>query len=144
MAEHASETLTIRATPHEVWQAATDLERYPDWSGDITKVTVTSRDGEGRPVEADFWASAFGRHTHYRLRYDYTEAPNRLVWTLIEGDIQKSIDGMFTFTVDPDGWTTTRYDLAIDLVIPLPGFLKRRAERRILSALAELKTHIES
>ena len=32
-----------------------------------------------------------------------------------------------------------RYDLSIDLVVPLPGFVKRRAEHRILNAVNEMK-----
>ncbi|MEY3456519.1 MAG: hypothetical protein RIR38_781, partial [Actinomycetota bacterium] len=34
--------------------------------------------------------------------------------------------------------------LSIELIIPLPGFVKRRAEVRILSTLKELKARIES
>ena len=36
-----------------------------------------------------------------------------------------------------------RYDLAIELVVPLPGFVKRRAEVRILNTVRELKTRAE-
>ena len=37
-----------------------------------------------------------------------------------------------------------QYDLAIELVVPLPGFVKRRAERRILNAIKELKAFAEA
>jgi len=49
------------------------------------------------------------------------------------------------YTVSPtsDGGTEVRYDLAIELVVPLPGFVKRRAEVRILNTLRELKTRAE-
>jgi hypothetical protein len=40
--------------------------------------------------------------------------------------------------------TLVTYDLSIDLVIPLPGFVKRRAENRILHTLTELKSRCES
>jgi hypothetical protein len=36
------------------------------------------------------------------------------------------------------------YDLAIELVVPLPGFVKRRAERRILNAVRGLKDLAEA
>ena len=52
------------------------------------------------------------------------------------GDIQRSIDGVFTFEPTDDGGTLVRYDLEIDLAIPLPGFVKRRAEVRILNTVA--------
>jgi hypothetical protein len=55
----------------------------------------------------------------------------------------RSIVGSYTFT--PEGSATrVDYALAIELVLPLPGFVKRRAEKRILSTLKELKTRVES
>jgi hypothetical protein len=36
------------------------------------------------------------------------------------------------------------YHLEVDLLVPLPGFVKRRAESRIVSAaLRSLRTHLE-
>ena len=55
----------------------------------------------------------------------------------------RSIRGAYTFETVPDG-TRVTYDLAIELVVPLPGFVKRRAEVRILDTLKELKTRSES
>jgi len=43
-----------------------------------------------------------------------------------------------------DGSTVVQYDLAIELVVPLPGFVKRRAERRILNAIKEMKAYAEA
>ena len=40
--------------------------------------------------------------------------------------------------------TQVRYDLQIDLAIPLPGFVKRRAEVRILNTVRELKVRAEA
>ena len=53
------------------------------------------------------------------------------------------IIGSYTFETVGTG-TRITYDLAVELVIPLPGFVKRRAEMRILNTLKELKTRIES
>ena len=47
-------------------------------------------------------------------------------------------------TARDDGGTLVRYDLAIELVVPLPGFVKRRAERRILNAIKEMKAFAEA
>jgi hypothetical protein len=44
---------------------------------------------------------------------------------------------------DPDR-TEVVYELTVELVVPLPGFVKRRAESKIMhNALRELKTHVE-
>lgn len=143
MAETATETITIDAPPERVWEIAVDIEHYPEWARDIKDVTVHSTDELGRPSEVEFRASALGRSTHYTLQYDYTNAPGELGWRMLRGDIQRSIDGVFKF-VAHNGGTHVQYDLAIDLVVPLPGFVKRRAEVRILNTVRELKVRAET
>lgn len=144
MAETATEIITIDAAPDAVWDAAIDLLRYPEWARDIKAVTIHTKDSEGRPSEVEFRASALGRSTHYTLQYEYGDEPRQLGWSMIRGDIQRSIDGAFTFVPTADGKTEVRYDLAIELVVPLPGFVKRRAEVRILNTVRELKVRVEA
>ena len=140
MAETASQTISIVATPERVWSIAVDFEKYPEWAKDVKDVIVRVRDAEGRPIEVEYRASALGRSTHYTLTYDYSQAPGVLVWHMIRGDIMRTIDGAYHFSATPDGGTDVRYDLTIELVVPLPGFVKRRAEVRILNTVRELKT----
>ena len=104
---------------------------------------VRDRDPQNRATEVEFRASALGRSTHYTLKYDYSEAPNRVSWKLVEGDIMRSLQGAYSF-LEVDGGTQVFYELAIELVIPLPGFVKRRAEARILDSVRELKSRAES
>ncbi|MFT4656012.1 MAG: putative membrane protein [Candidatus Aldehydirespiratoraceae bacterium] len=144
MAETATEIITIDAAPDKVWDVAIDLPRYPEWARDIKAVTIHQTDEAGRPSEVEFRASALGRSTHYTLQYRYEEEPRQLGWSMIRGDIQRSIDGAMTFISTTDGKTEVRYDLAIDLVVPLPGFVKRRAEVRILNTVRELKVRAEA
>lgn len=144
MSETATEIITIAAPPETVWDIAVDLAKYPEWARDIKSVTIHRTDAEGRPAEVEFRTSALGRSTHYTLAYDYTDAPRQLGWRMLKGDIQRSIDGAFVFEQQDDGSTEVRYDLAIDLVVPLPGFVKRRAEVRILNTVREMKVRAEA
>ena len=144
MAETATEIITIDAPHDRVWQIALDLESYPMWAHDIKDVNIRETDDEGRPLEVEFRASALGRSTHYTLKYDYTNAPNEMGWSMLSGDIQRSIDGVWRFEADGERRTLVRYDLQIDLAIPLPGFVKRRAEVRILNTVRELKVRAEA
>jgi ribosome-associated toxin RatA of RatAB toxin-antitoxin module len=144
MAETATETITILAPPEAVWEIAVDIERYPEWAHDVKDVVITERDELGRPLEVEFRASALGRSTHYTLAYDYSDAPTVLAWKMVKGDIQRAIEGAYHFTPVGDGHTEVRYDLVIDLVVPLPGFVKRRAEVRILNTVRELKARAEA
>lgn len=143
-AETATEHITIAAPPAQVWAVATDVARYPEWAKDVKDVVVRSRDDQGRPVEVEFRASALGRSTHYTLAYDYADAPNALAWRMVKGDIQRAIEGEYRFAADGDGGTSVTYDLRIELAAPLPGFVKRRAEVRILNTIRELKARAES
>jgi uncharacterized membrane protein len=144
MAESASQTITIAAAPERVWAIAAEFERYPEWAKDVKDVIVRGRDADGRPTEVEYRASALGRSTHYTLAYDYSQAPQLLTWRMLRGDIMRTIDGAYNFSATSDGGTEVRYDLAIELVVPLPGFVKRRAEVRILNTVRELKTRAEA
>ena len=143
MTDSASETITIAAPAARVWEIIADIERYPEWVDDVTEARVVERDADGRPVDVEFRASALGRSTHYILRYDYADAPNALRWTMLSGDIQRSIDGAYILNGTGDA-TEVRYDLTIELVVPIPGFVKRRAERRIVNAVHQLRAVAES
>ena len=143
MVESGSESLVVSAGLDACFAVSTDFEKYPEWAHDVKQATVLTRDASGRPTVVEFRASALGRSTHYTLEYDYALAPNKLSWHMSDGDIMRSILGSYTFETAGSG-TSITYDLAVELVVPLPGFVKRRAEMRILSTLKELKTRIES
>jgi len=88
-----------------------------------------------------------GRSTTYRLRYDYDDSPRRLAWSLVEGDLQSELDGFYELVPSPGDPNATDvvWETAIDLMVPIPGFVKRRAESRIIkAALDELKSRVES
>ncbi len=146
MADVAKQESTIDATVDELWSVLVDFEHYPRWARDLKVVDVLARDDEGRGTLVQFRAAAMGRSSTYVLRYDHTDAPRRLAWTLERGDIMRRLDGAYSLAPDPDDATRTRvvYDLVVDLVIPLPGFVKHRAEHRIIhTALRELRAHVE-
>lgn len=146
MAEQAREFLTIDAPVEQCFDVLTDFDAYPQWAGDLKEVTIVERDDRGRAIVVEFRAAAMGRSTRYRLRYDYSDAPYRLGWRLESGDIQRELDGAYLLeasTGDP-GSTDVTYELSVDLIIPIPGFQKRRAEAKIIrTALDDLKARVE-
>lgn len=142
MADQTTQHLHIEAPLSSIWDTLTDFESYPTWARDLKDVTVLERDDEGRATVVEYRAAAMGRSTRYSLRYDWSDAPRRLPWELVEGDIMRVLDGEYEF-VERDGGTDVTYRLRVDLVVPLPGFVKRRAEARIIgTALSELRDHL--
>jgi hypothetical protein len=142
--EQVAERMIIRGTPEDCFAVLTEFERYPEWAADIKAVHVEEHDAEGRPLLVTFRAAAFGRSTSYTLRYDYGAAPERLSWVQTSGDITHRLDGSYHLSPSGEGATEIVYRLVVDLKVPLPGFVKRRAEGRIMgTALRELKVVVE-
>ena len=144
MAERATEQIVIDATPEELLRVLLDFERYPDWAADIKNVEVRERDDEGRGTLVAYRAAAMGQSAQYALAYDYSDIPNSMSWKLVEGSIMRVLDGSYSFEAR-DAATLVTYHLEVDLIVPIPGFVKRRAEGKIMgTALRELKKFVES
>jgi ribosome-associated toxin RatA of RatAB toxin-antitoxin module len=142
--EQVTERMVVRASPDHCFQVLTDFERYPEWASDIKAVSIEERDLEGRPLRVAFRAAAFGRSTSYTLSYDYSGAPSRLSWRQVEGDVTRRLDGSYEIYPTDDGSADVTYNLVVELKVPLPVFVKRRAEGRITyTALRELRARAE-
>ena len=151
MTDKANTEYTIRhevvmATPAQCYAVALDLAAYPEWIGSLAEVTVDSTDEDGRPEVATFVAVGMGRSTRYQLRYDLSGAPSTIRWSLVEGDIMETLDGAYTFRESEDfpGATDVTYELTVDPTLSIPGFVKRRAEGKLIdSALPKFKERVE-
>ncbi|MDA8047056.1 MAG: SRPBCC family protein [Actinomycetota bacterium] len=144
MEEQVAERMIIRGTPDECYLVLSQFEHYPEWAADIKAVHVDERDPSDRPLVVTYRAAAFGRSTSYTLRYDYSGAPDVLAWVQTAGDLTRRLDGSYQLSPSGDSGTEIVYRLVVDLKVPLPGFVKRRAEGRIMgTALRELKAVVE-
>ena len=143
--ERTAEAMEILGSPERCFAVVADVERYPEWVADVKEVRVLERDAEGRALVVAFRAGAFGRSTSYVLAYDYAHAPGEISWTQREGDITSRLDGRYRFAAGDSSSTMVDYELAVELRVPIPGFVKRRAEAHILhAAVRDLKARIES
>lgn len=144
MAENATERLIVRADPQCCLDTITDFERYPEWASDIKEVHILERDSQGRPTKVAYRAAAFGRSTSYTLAYDYSDLPGQLSWAQTAGDLTTSLNGAYVLTPTDGGDTEIGYRLTVELKVPLPGFIKRQAEGRIMhTALRQLRARVE-
>ncbi|MCU1426252.1 MAG: Polyketide cyclase / dehydrase and lipid transport [Actinomycetia bacterium] len=144
MTETASERIRVEAAADRCFDVAVDFESYPEWAKDVKSAEVLEFDEEGRGTKVEFRAAALGRSVRYTLAYDYSEAPAAFSWHFVEGDMLKRLDGRYRFEPEGDDSTRVHYDLAVEIGIPLPGLLKRRASGLIMgNALRELKKQVE-
>ena len=57
----------------------------------------------------------------------------------------RRLDGSYRFEAEGPDSTRVHYELTVELAVPLPGLLKRRAAGLIMgSALKELKKQVEA
>jgi uncharacterized membrane protein len=143
MADQASSTITIDAPADQVLAVISDIEAYPQWTGQIKSAEVLDTDAQGRPKQARFVMDAGVLKDEYVLEYDWNDAG--VDWHLVgRSSVQKSQVGSYALA-DRGGTTEVTYQLAVDISMPMMGMFKRKAEKMIMdSALKELKKRVEA
>ncbi len=143
MAESASQERLIHAPPDDIMDVIVDYESYPDWAENIREVQVRETDDQGRATQVWYRIDARVMEITYTLGYTYHDG-TRLTWTLVEADQLNALDGEYLLQPEGDD-TRVRYTLEVDLAIPVPGFLKKRAAKQIMeTSLGELERRVES
>ena len=146
MVDHANQRRIIKASPQRCFDMVLDVEKLSDWTDDIKEVKILVRDESGRPGDVSFRAAAMGRSTNYTLRYSYGSNPLRISWRLIESDLIRRMNGDYEFNPSGEDGAETEvvYNLDVDLLVRLPGFVKRRAESKVVhAAVDDLKERLE-
>jgi len=142
MAESVKDSIDISATAEEIFDVATDFEKYREWNPQIKKVKILETDEDGYATEVWFAVDAKVRKVKYTLEYDYSKWPKGYSWKLVEGDVKK-LSGSYKFDEFEDV-TDVTYQLSIDPGFSVPGFLKRQGEKQIVKgALEDLKKRVE-
>lgn len=144
MGDRTEGSIEIEGTAAEILAAIADFESYPEWVDGIRSAEVRSRDDLGRGTEVAFEFSAMGFSARYTLAYEYAEDDTGVRWTTTEASgAVRDIVGEYMLEA-LNGDTEVTYRLAVEVAVPVPGFLKRRADRRaIATALEGLKRRVE-
>lgn len=143
MTDRVKDSIDVKATAEELFELATDFGTYPEWNPNIKEAEVRATNDDGLATEVWFKVDAKIKVLSYTLGYDYSNAPESFSWDLVEGDVKK-LAGSYTFD-EFDDVTEVFYEMEIDPGFPVPGFLKKQAEKQIVrSALEDLKKRAES
>jgi ribosome-associated toxin RatA of RatAB toxin-antitoxin module len=124
MATSDSREVVIEATPAEILDVIADVESTPDWSPQYQSAEILETGDDGRPRLVKMKVKTAGVTDEQVIEYTWTDHDVR--WTLVSANALKSQDASYTMTPDGDK-TKVTFDITIDLSIPMPGFVLKRA-----------------
>jgi hypothetical protein len=144
MAASTSSRIMIAAPREAVMAVIADFSAYPQWASAVRATEVLGEQATGRASKVRFTLDAGVVKDTYVLGYDW-DGDAGVHWHLAEpGSVISAMDGGYLLA-DRGGATEATYELTVDVRIPMPGLLKRRAEKTIIdTALKGLKNRVES
>ena len=106
---------------------------------------MLERDDDGRGTRVEYHVAGLGERVRYVLDYDFADAPHAFSWSLVEGDMLRALDGRYAFAPRGRRHASSTTRLHVDLAMPMPGLVKRRASGMIMgNALRDLKRAVEA
>lgn len=143
MAARTSSRIVIDAPRADVMAVIADFAAYPQWASAVRAAETLGRGADGRASQVRFTLDAGLVKDTYVLGYEW-DGDAGVRWHLAEpGSVISGMTGGYALA-DHAGATEATYDLAVDLRVPMPGLLKRRAEKTIIdTALNGLRNRAE-
>ena len=144
MSQFSTSTISIDAPLAEVQQALFALDKYPEWSTQIKSAEAISHDEQGRISKVKMTIDAGMMKDRLTLDYDWSEAPNKLSFSLDEADLLTGMDGIYSIKSIDEDTTEVTYELEVSLSMPIPAMMRQKAEKSTIdAALSQLKVHLE-
>lgn len=129
MAVKESREVVIEASPNEILDVVADVEAMPEWSSIHQSAEVLDRDANGRPLRARMKVKTSGVTDEVVLAYTWSD--DGVTWTQESGKASRNQEGSYTLTPQGDN-TRTKFNLELDPLVPLPGFVMKRAIKGIM------------
>ena len=141
MTEGTFSRLEIDSSPESLYDVAADVASYPEWASGVKEVEILKNDADGLVDRARLVLDVGIKEIEYVLQYTH-DRPNALSWVAEHGEDLKSLEGSYQFT-PKDGATEVVYTLAVEPNFTFPGFLRRQAEKQIVTtALRGLRKRV--
>lgn len=144
MSDITAGKISIDAPHSKVEAILFDLAQYPTWSSAIKSVNVLEKDEKGRATSATLSIDAGMMKDRVTLDYDWSQAPDRLSFSMSDADLLTAMDGAYIIAAEDEETTEVTYELHVDLSMPIPAMMRHKAEKATIDmALEQLKTFAE-
>jgi uncharacterized membrane protein len=145
MTDLSKSLISIDAPIEAVQKVLFELDKYPEWSSQIKSTEALARDDQGRITKVKMTIDAGMMKDRPVLDYDWSQAPNKLSFSLDEADLLTSMDGVYTISAIDADTTEVTYELGVALSMNIPAMMRQKAEKATIdAALAQLKSHLEA
>ncbi len=145
MTDLSKSLISIDAPIADVQKALFELDKYPEWSAQIKSAEALAHDDQGRITKVKMSIDAGMMKDRPVLDYDWSQAPNKISFSLDEADLLTGMDGIYTITAVDEDTTEVTYELGVQLSMPVPAMMRQKAEKATIdAALAQLKSHLEA
>jgi len=134
MAVTEKREIVIEATPDEILAVLYDLESLTEWSSAHQEIEILERDEQGRPKRSRQVVKIVGVSDEQILDFDVYD--DGVGWTLVKSSQQKAQKARYTLTPEGDS-TRVTFDLSVDLMVPLPGFLVKKGAKGLMDTATE-------
>ncbi|MGV0745322.1 SRPBCC family protein [Mycolicibacterium sp. XJ870] len=134
MAVQASREVVFDAPPEAIMKVLADVEALPTWSSVHRHVEVIDRYPDGRPHRVKATMRLLGITDKELLEYHWGE--HWMVWDAEPNLQQRGQHVEYNLTPEIDK-TRVRFDITVDLVMPIPEFLIKRAKKIVLDVATE-------
>lgn len=143
MADQTESSIVIAADAQRVMDVIADLRTYPEWAG-VKATEILQTFPDGRPKRVRMVIDNGPIKDTYTIEYQW-QANRKVTWQLTESEVLRDLDGTYTIVDLGDGTSEVSYRLVVDLMIPIIGTIKRKAEKAIVdAALKGLKKRVEA
>jgi hypothetical protein len=144
MSQFSTSTISIDAPLAEVQKALFALDKYPEWSTQIKSAEAIRQDEQDRIIKVKMTIDAGMMKDRLTLDYDWSDAPNKLSFSLDEADLLTGMDGIYSIKSIDEDTTEVTYELEVSLSMPIPAMMRQKAEKSTIdAALSQLKIHLE-
>ena len=143
MADESTQSIMVDAPPEAIMAVIADFPAYPEWANAVKETEILQTGADGKAEQVRFTLDAGPFKDVYTLAYDWAPDGLAVHWSLVKGQMQRAQKG--SYELAPQGARTkVTYTLSVQLVVPMIGLFRRKAEKVIMdTALKELKRRVE-
>lgn len=137
----AQRTITINAPVEKCWSVISDYERYPEFLPEVKKIRTLNRRGSELDVQYEAEVVKLIKYTVHMKE----EGPQKLSWSLIEGEFMKDNKGGWLLEDAGNGTTKATYNIAVEVGMLVPKtIVNALVDTQLPKLLENFKRRIEA